>query len=79
MPCLCGKVYIGETIRRLETKIKDACRKGEINESAIAEHVWGLQHPIKWDEVAIIDKSDRMMELRLKEAMHTAKAIRRTI
>ena len=73
VPCSCGKVYIGETIRRLETRIKehkDACRKGETNKSAIAEHVWGLQHPIKWDEVAIIDKSDRMIELRLKEAMH---------
>ena len=58
VPCSCGKVYIGETIRRLETRIKehkDACRKGETNKSAIAEHVWGLQHPIKWDEVAIID------------------------
>ena len=83
VPCSSGKVYIGETIRRLETRIKehkDACRKGETNKSAIAEHVWGLQHPIKWNEVAIIDKLDRMIELRLKRGhAYTAKAIRRTL
>ena len=41
IPCSCGKVYIGETIRRLETRLKEhctACKKGEIEKSAIAEH-----------------------------------------
>ena len=30
VPCSCGKVYAGETVRRLETRIKehkDACKK----------------------------------------------------
>ena len=37
IPCSCGKVYIGKTIRRLETRLKehkDACCKGFTSKSA---------------------------------------------
>ena len=38
----CGKVYIGKTVRRLETGIKedkDACKKGAVEKSIIiTEH-----------------------------------------
>jgi hypothetical protein len=47
IPCQCGKVYIGETQRRLETRVKehrDACNKGDTWKSAIAEHQWDQQH-----------------------------------
>ena len=40
VPCTCGKVYIGETKRRLGTRIKehkDACVRYHIDKSAIAE------------------------------------------
>ena len=43
VPCSCGKVYIGETIRTLETRIKEhkrACRDSDYKKSAIAEHTW---------------------------------------
>ena len=43
IPCQCGKVYVGETQRRLETWVKehkDACSKGHAEKSAIAEHTW---------------------------------------
>ena len=46
VPCACGKVYIGETRRRLETRLKehkDACVRGETAKSTIAEHA---DHPI---------------------------------
>ena len=39
IPCQCGKVYVGETQRRLETRVKehrDACNKGDTWKSAIA-------------------------------------------
>ena len=39
--CSCGLVYIGEIIRRLETRLKehrDVCEKGMIEKSAVAEH-----------------------------------------
>jgi hypothetical protein len=49
IPCQCGKVYVGETQRRLETRVKehrDACTKGDTWKSAIAEHQWDLQHQV---------------------------------
>ena len=51
IPCSCGKAYIGETVRRLETRVKehrDACQKGALENSALAEHAWKNHHPIKW-------------------------------
>ena len=45
IPCMCGKVYIGETKRRLGTRLKehkDACVKGQTDKSAIAEHAWTI-------------------------------------
>ena len=41
IPCNCGKVYVGETVRRLETRMKehqDVCQKGTLGKSALAEH-----------------------------------------
>ncbi len=49
VPCSCGKVYIGETTRRLEQRVKehqDACKNDDEKVSAIAEHAWQHQ-PIK--------------------------------
>ena len=40
IPCERGKVYIGETKRRLESRIKkheDVCEKGQTEKSAIDE------------------------------------------
>ena len=73
IPCSCGKVYIGETIRRLETRTKehqDACRKGMTEKSAIAEHAWENHHPINWEETSVVDRARRHGELMLKEALH---------
>ena len=73
IPCSCGKVYIGETTRRLEQRVKehqDACRKGDEKISAIAEHAWQQHHPIKWEEVRVLDRASRKRELKIKEALH---------
>ncbi len=53
IPCICGKVYIGGTTRRLEQRVKehqDACKRGDGKVSAIAEHSWQQHHPLngKW-------------------------------
>ena len=43
IPCSCGKAYIGETKRRLETRLRehqDACRTQSLQKSAVAEHAW---------------------------------------
>ena len=72
IPCSCGKVYLGETKRRLETRLKehkDACRRGELEKSAIAEHAWTNDHAIKWEETSVVDRASRHAELLLKEAL----------
>ena len=74
VPCTCGKVYIGETRRRLETRLKehkDACIKGFTDKSAIAEHAWMEDHPIRWDDTRILQHASRTMELVIKEAICT--------
>jgi len=41
IPCCCGMIYIGETSRKLEQKVKehqDTYRNGDEKSSAIAEH-----------------------------------------
>ena len=48
IPCSCGHVYIGETKRALETRIKEhkaATRRGKTEKSAIAEHGLGTAAP----------------------------------
>ena len=72
VPCSCGKVYIGETKRRLETRLKEhkeACVKGQTTKSAIAEHAWLEGHPINWDGTRILQRASHTMELVMKEAM----------
>ena len=73
IPCSCGKVYVGETIRRLETRIKEhhvACKKGQIEKSAIAEHAWTEHHTVLWEEAKVIDQAKRLKELLIKEALN---------
>ena len=43
----CGKVYISETIRRLETRMKEhqnTCKRGRWRDLHIAEHAWSEHH-----------------------------------
>ena len=73
IPCSCGKRYIGETVRRLETRMKehqDACQKGTLEKSVLAEHAWENRHPIKWEEATVIDQARTLKELLLKETIH---------
>ena len=38
--------------------------------SALAEHAWMNHHPIKWEEVSVIDRARTAKELLVKEAIH---------
>ena len=49
---------------------QDACQKGSVEKSALAEHAWKEHHPIKWEEAAVIDQARTPKELLLKEAIH---------
>ena len=69
----CGKSYIGETRRRLETRLREhqeACQKGTLEKFAVAEHAWKDHHTIKWDEATVVDIARHPKELLLKEAIH---------
>ena len=47
--CSCGQVYIRETRWRLEMRLKehrDACERGMMEKSAVAEHAWENTHLI---------------------------------
>ena len=73
VPCSCSKDYVGETVRRLETRMKehwDACQKGALEKPALAEHALETHHPIKWEETAVNDQAKTPKELLLKEAIH---------
>jgi len=73
VPCSCGKVYIGETKRQLETRMKEhhaAARLGHLEKSAVAEHAWQEGHTINWSGVRILDEASRNSVLLIKEAMH---------
>ena len=69
IPCSCGQVYIGETKQRLGTRLKehrDACERGMMEKSAVAEHAWEHHHPIHWEETTVLDHG-RGQELMVKE------------
>ena len=73
VPCSCGRVYIGETKRALETRIKEhktATRRGETMKSAIAEHAWKEHHVILWDETKVLDQAKNNTALLIKEALY---------
>ena len=73
IPCSCGQVYIGETKRALETRMKEykaATRRGEPEKSAIAGHAWTHHHPILWDETKVLDEAANNTTLLIKEAIH---------
>ena len=72
VPCSCGKVYVGETKRRLATQLqehKEACVKGQTTKLAIAEHAWMEGQPINWDDTRILQCTSHTMEVVMKEAM----------
>ena len=73
VPCSCGKVYIGETKRTLETRMKEhhaAARLGQLEKSAVAEHAWQDGHTIDWSDVPILDEAPKNSVLLIKEALH---------
>ena len=49
---------------------RDACQKGALKKSALAEHAWKNHHPIKWEEVLVVDQARTAKELLGKEAIY---------
>ena len=73
IPYSCEQVYIGETKRTLETKIKEhqaAAHLGQLEKSAVAKHAWQVGHVIDWSGVRVLDGASKNSVLLIMEALH---------
>ena len=73
IPCECGKVYIGETRRPMQDRIKEHDRGIRLTlteTSAVSEHDHNTGHKPLWNEVKFIDRNPNYYTRRVKEAIH---------
>ena len=73
IPCECGKVYIGETGRPMQDRIKEHdrdIRLARTETSAVSEHAHNTGHKPLWNEVKFIDRDPYYNTCRFKEANH---------
>ena len=59
IPCECGKVYIGETGRPMQDRVKEHdrdIRLAPTKTSAVSEHAHNTANKPLWDEVNFIDR-----------------------
>ena len=73
IPCECGKVYIGETGRPMQDRIKEHDRDIRFTRtetSAVSEHAHNTGHKPFWNEVKFIDRYPQYYTRRVKEAIH---------
>jgi len=73
IPCECGKVYIEETERAMQDRIKEHdrdIRLARTQTSAVSEHANETGHLPVWKEVKFIDRDPHWYTRRVIEAMH---------
>ena len=72
IPCECGKVYIGETGRSFNTRLKEhkTCQRlNDGDKSAIVKHAQQHKHSIKWDDSNLITSIRHWHTRRIREAI----------
>ena len=73
VPCaVCDKVYIGETGRSLQDRIKEhkyAVRTRNTN-NGIAVHVQESDHPVDWNAVKVQTSEQNLWKRKVLEALH---------
>ena len=73
IPCECGKVYIEETGRAMQDRIKEHdrdIRLARTQTSAVSEHANETGHLPIWKEDKFIDRDPHWYTRRVKEAIH---------
>ena len=73
IPYECGKVYIGETERPMQDRIKEHDRDiqfARTETSAVSEHAHNTGHKPLWNELKFIDRDPHYYTRRVKEAIH---------
>ena len=75
IPCSCSKVYIGQTGRRIITRVKEHIRdyKKECLRSAIAEHSVETKHSIEFDQFETIVNISNYRKRYIREAIEISK------
>jgi hypothetical protein len=72
IPCECGKVYIGQTGRSIDTRLKEHKRHIRLeypNKSAVAQHSIHQEHRIQFNSTSILSTKTRYMDRIIKEAI----------
>jgi hypothetical protein len=72
IPCKCGKVYVGQTGRTIETRLKEHRRHVRLNQperSAVAEHSLTTYHRINFDSASKLGTATRYMDHPVREAI----------
>ncbi|XP_030841919.1 uncharacterized protein LOC115924186 [Strongylocentrotus purpuratus] len=72
IPCDCGKVYIGETGRDFDTRLKEHKthhRRSDWDKSAIVKHAQQELHRIHWDKSHLITNIRHWHTRRVREAI----------
>ena len=76
IPCVCGKVYIGETGRKISTRIKEHQRCAKYNhfsQSALAEHWMETGHAVQYDKATILAPSQGYFARKYREGLEILK------
>lgn len=75
IPCSdCNAVYIGESKRTLDQRVKEherAVRNGDTDKNEIADHSWKHNHRFDWNKKSIIDREQHMVPRKIKETIHS--------
>jgi hypothetical protein len=69
-PCECGQVYIGQTGRSVDTRLKELQRHIRLehpDKSAVAEHSINLGHTIQLQNTTILSTKPRYMDRIIRE------------
>ena len=73
IPCTCGKVYIGETGRPMQERMKENDRNirlARTQNSAVSEHANGTGHKPVWNKTKLIAQESHWYTRKVKEAIH---------
>lgn len=76
IPCSCGKVYIGETGRKISTRLKEHIRCVRLKHfsiSALAEHQMETGHQILFDQTTALANSKQYFPRKYREALEIRK------